>query len=400
MKKVLVISDPAYPLSNTGFGIVAGMVMPELKALGLHVTHYAQGLMPHHQAASDSLVGYNRVYATPMGVGEGTEYLERVFEWEKPDALLVVKDPVTLHNLRRSSAVRQIPTVYYGPTEGAPLTAPWSHALYEVLVSGGRVATYTHFSKQAMEQGLARIPGVSVDDLPPIEILPHGIDHAPFCVLPESDRGEIRAILGWTDKFVVINVARNAARKNWPILFEALALAKKEIPNLLLYAHTLPFENFNLGGHNLNEQARYYGILDNLFFARSLVDPLQGFSFQQMIELYNAADLFVSVSGAEGWNLPLCEAAACGVPTACVSYAGGWEVAQWFARPIAARAFETHASGARWAVPTAVEVTFQIVTLYLDAQYRKALSGLGLEATAKMKWGPTAKRLAQLVADV
>lgn len=396
MKRVLVVSDPAFPYSNTGFGIAAGKIIEALLARGLGVIHLARGMQPHHATGEPRY----RVYIPPASDANAYQYIGQVCEWERPDVILFEADPVSVNDWRRVTQVRRVPNVVHMPTEGGPLLRPWSDCVLEILRQGGAVTTYTQFSREVTQDGLKAL-GQPLEGLRPIEALGLGLDHAPFAPLDPRAREETREALGWTDKFVVINVARNAGRKNWPRLLEAIKLAVPSVPNIHLYAHTVPFENYNLAGHNLMELARYFGVQDRLQFPSQLRDPLKGADYETLIALYGAADLFVSASGAEGWNLPLTEAAACGLPVVTPSYSGGYEVGQCLgAVPLPVASFETHSSGVRLACVDPEEIAFLIWKFARDEAWRKERGDVARRGSQNFKWGPTVDRLAQLCEEL
>lgn len=409
-KRVLIVSDPAYhrpesgrpSLSNTGFAIATGQIIEGFLADSrFDVAHFARG----YRAARAADPGY-RVWIPPLNDFSGYEhYLGLVMEQERPDVVLIEADPVSITDWRKTVQVRQVPNLVHMPTEGGPLTRPWSETMKEILAAKGAVTTYTRFSAKVVEEAISDWNG---DPLRPVEALPLGLEHANFRKYDKKERDWIRNELGWKDKFIVINVARNAGRKMWPRLFEAIRMAKESIPNLMLYAHCAPFENYNLAGHNLIELRRRMKAEEYIQFTDQLRDPTNGIGYERrgniagLIDIYNAADLFVSTSGAEGWNLGACEAAACGLPVVVPMYSGGWEAAQKFAIgiPVPEESYDTHPSGLRMALVRPSDVADVIVSLARREERRRALSEQGLRVTRAMCWQPTVERLIELAWEI
>ena len=158
------------------------------------------------------------------------------------------------------------------------------------------------------------------------------------------------------------------------------------------------------------ELRKYYGLDDNtLSFHRELKEGTHGIPYEGvgqdrqglgMIDLYNAADLFLSTSGGEGWNLPLSEAAACGVPCVTPMYAGGWEASRSFAYGLHVDNFETHPTGLRFASLHAEDIAYVMSMLYANAELREKMGEAGIAATRNMKWEPTVTRLVSLACEV
>lgn len=415
--KVLVVSDAAYldkcRMGTTGFGIVAGKVIEGLLDAGYVVSHFARGLKQDPKNPPSFMV-----YAPTAMDPNGHTYLGEVCTNEAPDVIFMIGDPGSIKDWRRNIEVRRVPNIVYTPTEGGPLLDPWASTLYEIIEKGGVVTTYTEFSAQVIKDALLRIDANYLylqGKHTAIEILPHGIDHAPFEQYPGMSqtkmglRYQIREQLGWKDKFVVLNVARNAGRKMLPRLMQAAKIAKQKIPNLLLYLHTVAFENYVLGGHNLKELAVAYGMEDYVMFHSEMRDGTRGITYEGLgqgqghiglIDLYNAADVFVSTSGAEGWNLPQCEAAACGLASIVPEHAGGWEVSKSFAMGVPVNVFNTEPSGLEFAL---VDPRLVADAIYMFSQYptlQRTLSKKGLAAAASWKWAPTVNRFVELVGEI
>lgn len=406
-KRVLVIGDAAYPLTTTGFAIVLGQVIPGLIAAGFDVIHFGRGLT---KEPKDTL-GCKKIYMPPVMDPNGYSYIDEIMEWEHPDLVLMNADPGSLMEFRRSVGVRRVPNLVYTPTEGGPLLKPWSDALREILLMDGRIVTYTRFSKAVIEEGLIDEHGKREKPKREIEVWGHGTDHGPFHQYDAESRAALRAHLGWTDKFVLMNVARNVGRKKWTNLFEAMVELKNRIPNVVLYAHTVPFENFILGGHNLLEERKYFGLDGFVQFHAEMTEGKFGIRYDTqrpdglrdgvgLIDLYNSADLFVSTSGAEGWNLPLCEAAACGLPVVLPKYSGAWEVAHQWGTPIPVTNYDTHPTGLRYANVNPGDVADVVEGLYRSPIELAARATAGHTAASQMKWQPTVDALVRLARDM
>jgi hypothetical protein len=396
MNRVLVVSDPAFPLSTSGFAMPCRAVVDGLLHAGFKVLHMARGARISKDDMPDAWAGKPIVVInTPSDDINGYRYLGYLIETESAfepiSAIVYIADPESIRSWRTNilaraiSASKPMPTVTYGPTEGGPLMKPDSVCLAEIVACGGIVNTYTKFSANVMTEAIkaAIAKGEKCPDFE-IGVIPHGTDHAAFRKLPTAQRQIIREKYGWSDKFVVMNVARNAGRKMWTNLFKAIALLVGKYPNVRLYAHTVPFEGFSLGGHNLAELAARLGITEHVIYPDRIPDPWHGVDFEKLISAYNAADLFVSPSGAEGWNLPVSESAACGTPVVCTAYSGMWEQAHEYAIPLHPDAWITHQSGAELAYIQPQQIANTIESCMVADLSR--FSRLGMTISGSRSW--------------
>jgi D-inositol-3-phosphate glycosyltransferase len=108
------------------------------------------------------------------------------------------------------------------------------------------------------------------------------------------------------DRFIVLNANRNQPRKRIDTTVRGFALfARDKPPNVHLFLH-MGVEDV---GWNVVQLARRYGVEDRVLMS-SLNKTIQGVSRQQLNLVYNACDVGLNTSSAEGWGLPSFEHAA------------------------------------------------------------------------------------------
>ena len=151
-----------------------------------------------------------------------------------------------------------------------------------------------------------------------IHVVPLGID--PEVFRPDkSERLAMRSKLGVGDHFVFLSAGSMTMVKGIDLLLAAFARVIPLHPDvrLVLKGADSLFDSGNI----------VRGLLDALptaareAVASRLLYIGETLSAQRMAELYNSADSYVSPYRAEGFNLPVLEAGACGVPVICT--AGG-----------------------------------------------------------------------------
>lgn len=148
-----------------------------------------------------------------------------------------------------------------------------------------------------------------------VSVVPCGIDPNIFFPAKPEVRAALRRRFGWESKFVVLNISAMTPNKGIHLAMRALAGLVDEHPDLVLMLK---------GSDALYQSgqfaARYFSSLtpteaSKLETRIQYVGPT--LSAAGIAELYQAADVYLSPYRAEGFNLPVLEAAACGLPVIC-----------------------------------------------------------------------------------
>ncbi len=369
--KALIVGDS--PFLKTGFGRVNAIAAKAFADAGFEVG-CVSGLSM--DPVEDDL-GYKMYYPEQGDVVGLHKTNEAIYDFE-PDIVYHTGEPGTMTGFARVIPAR-LPFLTYAPIEGEPIViSEWRNVLSQLPV-----ITCSQYGADILK----RYCGIS----DPAWVY-HGIDHDVFKV--NGRRDEIRNILGWSDKFVVMTVASNVRRKQHPRLFEAIAILKHTYKqdDVILYDHTVPFDSHWLEGWNLPEIAYAFDILDIVKFNPAIVkgndsiDDVSPYNGIGLVDLYNAADLFVLPSQVEGFGLPIAEAMACGVPVMVTRYAAGWEVARPAGIGIPVSDWETHKSGTRYANVDVKAMAKEIYRLKNNPRERLRLSGLGLQRVLDFRW--------------
>ncbi len=147
-----------------------------------------------------------------------------------------------------------------------------------------------------------------------IHVVPHGID--PAVVRPDpAARDAAREALGLRDAFVYLSVGAMTWNKGVDVLLAAFARIAETEPEARLFLKGADAlypsrEMVRLVLDDLSARARET-------VAARLIYNGDTYSARMMADLLRAADSYVSPYRAEGFNLPVLEAAACGVPVIC-----------------------------------------------------------------------------------
>jgi glycosyltransferase involved in cell wall biosynthesis len=138
-----------------------------------------------------------------------------------------------------------------------------------------------------------------------IRVVYHGVDDN-YHPLAEKTRIAVRAkyLIG-NEKGILLHVGHCARRKNIEGLLGAFARLLKEASQ--------PYRLIQIGGRFSPELFR---LIDQLEIG-DRVTQIASMPNEQLVEMYNAADVFVFPSLYEGFGVPLIEAMACGTPVVC-----------------------------------------------------------------------------------
>lgn len=373
--KVLMLGDS--PLGMTGFGRVNQRAMTAFLRKGWTVATVT-GLQFSEKETSLPIRQFVPVNGDPMGLARSIEVFEqKLFE---PDLIYATGDPGSIAAL--AMVIPQgIPFVAYVPIEGEPLINGTWRGTLDII----DFFTCSDYGVKVVQESLNKA----------VDMVYHGVDTGLFSPLSQSERTVYRERLGWDGKFVVTCVAQNVHRKQWPRLLEAIAILKHQYnqKDIVLYAHTVPFQNHWLEGWNLPEVAGAFGLSSEVVFNPMLSGfgagvPERGdLDIPGLRELVGSADLFILPSQVEGFGLPIAEAMAVGTPVAVTKYGAGWEVARLGGGTgIAVRDWEIHKSGTRYANLDPQEIAKTILALKRSPSKLARMREQGLAAVGNFDW--------------
>jgi glycosyltransferase involved in cell wall biosynthesis len=303
--RILVAGDAAVP---TGFArVMEGIFGPLSASYEIHHlgTNYRGD--PH---------GYGwKVYPAEIGGDRwGANRVATLVEKLRPRLVFILNDiwvqHAYMHELRKMK--EPPPVVLYCPVDGGPIDPETIAPLAGVR----RCVAYTKFGRGIIESAARgqREKDPSFD-FPAVEIIPHGVDTDTFRPLDAepgvTPRLRARRLLfpGMADlegRFIVLNANRNQPRKRIDTTLRGFALfARDKPPGVNLFLH-MGVEDV---GWNVVQLARRYGVEDRVLMS-SLNKVIQGVSAAQLNLVYNACDVGLNTSSAEGWGLPSFEHAA------------------------------------------------------------------------------------------
>jgi glycosyltransferase involved in cell wall biosynthesis len=212
-------------------------------------------------------------------------------------------------------------------------------------------------------------------------LVPHGVNTRLFA--PLSKTAARRAMGLPRGAFIVGMVASNVgpkspARKAFEEHIAAFSQFHAKYPDSILYLHTM----LN-GSTDIDKVLRQYDLHPcSVRYPDQYLESV-GFSDQHMARLYNAFDVLLSVSMAEGFCIPLIEAQACGVPVITGEWGATGELlfAGW---PVSRQEAEilSIGSGGHWYRPQVDAIADRLDQAYLTLRTKRQGRALREQARA------------------
>jgi glycosyltransferase involved in cell wall biosynthesis len=143
----------------------------------------------------------------------------------------------------------------------------------------------------------------------PGHVVPLGVDSVIYHPRPKSDLSECLLIStknagkkAVPEGFLFLSVSLPSFRKGFDFLARAFEEAFGDTPGVCLVIATTHFSpNVECLSGLESFKSRIYALTGN-------------YTEHGMASIYSSCDAYVSASRGEGWNLPACEASACGLP--------------------------------------------------------------------------------------
>lgn len=187
-----------------------------------------------------------------------------------------------------------------------------------------------------------------------VTVVPHGVDPTVLRPLEAAEREARRASSGLTG-FTFLTIGSLTGNKGLPLLLKAFAEVILRYPEVRLVIKGL--ESLYPSLQLLRQQGQSLTDAEMERVSNRMIYTGETLSYRTMASLYQCVDAYVSPYSAEGFNLPVLEAVACGLPVICT--AGG--STDDFTRPdfalrIASKRLETSQNGVQgWSLEPSLD---------------------------------------------
>ena len=230
---------------------------------------------------------------------------DRRMEQIKPDIIWTLSDShwhCYINDRNRGKAVWH----YWVAVDGFPIVKQQKYCLRNV----DHITTFAQFAQRLlMAEGFKN------------EYIPHGFEPQFYYPLDMMEKETVKRKYGLSGKKVVLSVYRNQPRKVPWLAMAMLDKFMKDKNDIVALHITDPFENPGTNryssGWNLMELRERYKLMSKLLFPEDIgviYNFMEGFSEPEMREIYGMADVFLTPSIGEGFNIPVLLSQACAVP--------------------------------------------------------------------------------------
>jgi len=427
-EKIMVLVWSDSPENTSGFGLVTkeGIVKGLVEDPEIDVAVLAR-MDPIPPRECD-------YWFIPCGPGDPDGYLNLpgVLDKVDPGVIIINYDPGNVHKAITGSgfqgeSLTTRPIIAYFPMEG-----------YTEDVDGNKVSPSPVFTEMAKMVDLPVTwtqcgADALIRDAPElkgkIQVVPLGLNHANFHPLPKEQRDHLRKLVGWADRFVIMEMSFQKRIKQLPYLLEAIQILLREgYDNVALYLHCQPFMAHIMEGWHLGYMIQQMGLDGYVFFPPERRGQYAGMPYEddEFLEIamqmipppmpqqkgaimanlpiaarYAMADVYANVASVEGWQLPAGEAMACGTPVIMTDDDFvRKEIYGNAALMIKPRHHDWWRTGAKLWLLDPIDIAEAIESLINDPSLRQDLSTRGLSKAKEYDWETTRSFFREAVRSV
>lgn len=295
--------------------------------------------------------------------------LARLTRQDKPDLIHVQYTAPLLGNVPSVVTVHDVSFLEHPEYFTLARRSQLRFTVARTVRQAAMIVTVSEFSRD----GILRAYDVSPDK---VRVVPNAANPAFRPIGREKAQASVRERLALNAPFV-FSVGDLQPRKNQIGLIEAFVRLMKTQPQL---AHHLVLTGKETWfAPKVKEAARTSGFADRIHFTGWVSDA-------ELLELYNACDLFVFPSFYEGFGLPILEAMACGRAVACSNTSAMPEVAD--------------GAGLLFDQNNAESIARAMSDILLDSELRGRMERLGVKRAALFSWQKSARATLDVYQEV
>jgi len=199
--------------------------------------------------------------------------------------------------------------------------------------------------------------------------IPLGVDTKVF--QPSADKEHAKQAFGYEGKFVILSDARNAPRKLWPRTLEIFRRFAADKDDVVLHLHCDPADPWARSPeycYDLRSDIAFLNLTEKVSFTKDMSILAGGVPLEQLVQVYQAADVHLLASSGEGFGLPTLQAAATGVVPLASDYSASRELVLNHGEAINIRHFLLDEFGLRRGLIDINDAIYKLEKLYRDRQ--------------------------------
>lgn len=308
---------------NSGYGRVSRSVLSYFSAKGHDVTQIAWSHTEppeiYDVVKNNKIISKIKIVpvhtSDSFGIGTTIYYINKL----KPDILYNSNDYFTIQPLisRAKDLITYPRIVNYGIIDGPECARCYKDIIQKI-----------DYPVVPSMYGLNQISSVNLKAY----YIPHGVDLNIF--KPVNDKDRIKEIFGLKNKFIFGVVNRNIWRKMFPFLFKAFSDIKKDIKDACLFVIADPNDPL---GFNVFYWCNLYNLKvgiagkdkdADVYLHPEFINAVINLTDNELANIYNTFDVFVSASTGEGFGLGTIESQACGVPSILCNHSANTELVE------------------------------------------------------------------------
>lgn len=276
----------------------------------------------------------------------------------------------------------------------APIDSPVNPTFMNDLDFWDKLVTYTNYGAEQLEPYRENV-----------NIIPHGANRSDFYRIKDFDKEGARE--KWKlDKgaFIFGNINKNNARKNvggtllaFSMFLEWYEIKVKSNPHLknpTLYLHMSPTDSTGINLYRASETLN----LSKYITYPTKEEYIKGgaYTLEEMNEVYNCLDCYITTTSAEGWGLTITEAMAVGLPIIAPIHTSIREITLNGKACYAITELNDHFQVADYEnirhIPSVEETANQMIQAYMDAHNGILVdTGLYSEILSEYDWDKIAQ---------
>jgi glycosyltransferase involved in cell wall biosynthesis/ubiquinone/menaquinone biosynthesis C-methylase UbiE len=257
-------------------------------------------------------VGMDGLYGTKESIWD-------IYTKIRPDVVWTVNDFYRIAGLTEFSSEFMDRFVYWQPIDNPYMPDNWCGVKGQFL---NNMRFVIYMSKFGWDVNAKYLPYVMYKDAVYLAV-------SSDVFKPLYSKEEMKKVTGFENKFVILTVGRHQPRKMIWKTANSVTKFLKTHPDAVWYCKTDPVDaamaDFPKEEKDLIYIAEREGVKDRVFY-----EP-RFFSAEQMNEFYNTGDVFIHLSGGEGFGIPYVESMMAGTPciladnTTSPELTGNWE---------------------------------------------------------------------------